>query len=66
MRGVWNRVKGSDGRVPYHTTVRDGAHSYDFAVVAAGQMAKGPEFGVCSLFAEYEREPKTRDFLLAV
>jgi len=29
MRGVWNRVKGSDGRVPYHTTVRGGTHSYD-------------------------------------
>src|SRR5580698_6356018 len=29
MRGDGNRVKGSDGRVPYYTTVRAGAHSYD-------------------------------------
>jgi hypothetical protein len=29
MRGLWNRVKRSDGQVPYHTTARGGAHSYD-------------------------------------
>src|ERR1700733_8104611 len=35
MRGVWNRVKGSDGPVPYYTTERGGV----FASGAVGIFA---------------------------
>jgi hypothetical protein len=58
MRGLWNRVKRSDGRVPYDTTSPGKVDSYDFAAVKAAGTAKiwNFGFGVCSLNAKDNRK----------
>ncbi len=60
MRGLWNCVKRSDGQVPYYTTVRSGAHSYDYAGVAAFELIEEWDFRfvVCSLSAKDSRKRK--------